>query len=67
MVCEAGEVEFMSSLERETLAMLKCLRFCKASHIHNIIIEIDSLCLQKISNGVWKIPWIIIEQIEEIK
>lgn len=64
---EAGAMGFSTTLEAEAMAILRCLRYCKDREVTNILVDTDSLCLQHIINGVWACPWIIIEEIEEIR
>lgn len=54
-------------MEAESSSILWCLSYCSSRNIQNIIVEIDSLSLQKIIRGIWKIPWHIREHIEEIR
>lgn len=47
--------------------MLWCLRYDNDKQLRNIVLETDSLNLQKIIREVWDIPWLIKKKVEEIK
>ncbi|KAG5594581.1 hypothetical protein H5410_035813 [Solanum commersonii] len=48
------------------MAIWKTLKYCLSHDISNIKLETDSLNLKFIIIGEWKIPWEMVEKIEEI-
>lgn len=48
------------------MAIWKALKYCLSHDISNIKLETDSLNLKLIIKGEWKIPWEMVEKIEEI-
>lgn len=64
---EVREIGHRTSMEAESMAMLRYVRYCMQHQIQPISLETDSLNLLNIIRGVWKIPWNIREKINEIK
>lgn len=50
----------------EALAILRALRHCKAQGWDRVILETDSLSLQKINTKEWGIPWEIVQLVNKI-
>ncbi|KAH0776582.1 hypothetical protein KY290_007993 [Solanum tuberosum] len=53
--------------EVEAMAILSALRECLKRRLQDVIIETDSLSLKKIILKSWRIPWELIEIVEEIR
>lgn len=53
-------------MEVEARAVLQGLRYCLNTGRDKVIVETDSMVLQKIIHKEWKIPWNIKEDIEKI-
>lgn len=51
----------------EALAILRALRHCKAQGWDRVILETDSLSLQKINTKEWGIPWEIVQLVNKIQ
>ncbi|KAK6795384.1 hypothetical protein RDI58_008837 [Solanum bulbocastanum] len=64
---EAGCMGITTNMEAETPAVLMALRECKELNLQNIILETDSLSLRNIVWEIWNIPWMLTDQIEEIR
>lgn len=60
------EIEESSNNEAEVKAMVEALRVCKVMNYLQICLQTDSMLLKNIIEGLWKPPWTIIDQIEEI-
>ncbi|KAK4716640.1 hypothetical protein R3W88_014978 [Solanum pinnatisectum] len=54
-------------MEVEIYAIKEVVEFCINQHIWGIIMETDSLTFKKIIEKQWKVPWELIEIIEEIR
>lgn len=50
----------------EATAMLKASKHCKHSSYDKVILQTDSLLLQKVLTGEWSCPWSITDIIAEI-
>ncbi|XP_016486311.2 uncharacterized protein LOC107806632 [Nicotiana tabacum] len=60
------EIEETTNTVAEAKAMVEALRFCRFQHYSHVWLQTDSMVLKKIMDGIWKPPWIISEQIEEM-
>lgn len=56
-----------TSLEAEVLTLEKGLQFCISSNLLPVILDTDSLIVDKVLSGVWEIPWSISLRIKRIK
>ncbi|KAH0712441.1 hypothetical protein KY289_008400 [Solanum tuberosum] len=63
---KAKGIGIVTNMEAETSVILSALRECLRRRLWNAIIETDSLSLKKIILKTWRIPWEIIEKVEEI-
>lgn len=61
------EINEGSNNEAEAEAMVEALRICRSLNYSNIWLQTDSLLLKNIIDGIWKPPWNIVEQVEEIR
>ncbi|KAK6788076.1 hypothetical protein RDI58_016601 [Solanum bulbocastanum] len=64
---EAQNIGITTNMEAETTAVWKALQHCKRQGITHIILETDSLSLKNMIRRDWKVPWTLIERIEEIQ
>ncbi|XP_016470893.1 uncharacterized protein LOC107793125 [Nicotiana tabacum] len=60
------EINATTNTEAETVAILEALRICSAHNYMQVWLQTDSLLLKNIVEGLWKPPWCIVEQVEEI-
>ncbi|XP_070021012.1 uncharacterized protein [Nicotiana sylvestris] len=60
------EIEETTNTVAEAKAMVEALRFCRFQQYSHVWIQTDSMLLKKIMDGIWKPPWIISEQVEEM-
>ncbi|XP_075108964.1 uncharacterized protein LOC142180789 [Nicotiana tabacum] len=60
------EIEETTNTVAEAKAMVEALRFCKFQQYCHVWLQTDSMLLKKIMGGIWKSPWIISEQVEEM-
>lgn len=51
----------------EAIAILEALRYCLQQDIRQIWLETDSMMMKNVIIGIWKPPWVIEDEIEEIK
>ncbi|KAH0635770.1 hypothetical protein KY289_035685 [Solanum tuberosum] len=56
-----------SNLVAEVVALRLGLEFCVQHNLLPVILEIESLSLKNILDGIWEIPWVIVMEIERIK
>ncbi|KAM3340710.1 hypothetical protein P3S68_028344 [Capsicum galapagoense] len=56
-----------TNAEAEAIAIKEALDFCYEKDFKNLIIETDSLGLRKMIIKQWKVPWQIVEIIEDIR
>ncbi|XP_075080159.1 uncharacterized protein LOC142165521 [Nicotiana tabacum] len=60
------EIEETINTIAEAKAMVEALRFCRFKQYSHVWLQTDSMLLKKIMDGIWKPPWIIYEQVEEM-
>ncbi|XP_070008763.1 uncharacterized protein [Nicotiana sylvestris] len=60
------EIEETTNTVAEAKAMVEALRFCRFQQYSHVWLQTDSMLLKKIMDGIWKPPWIIYEQVEEM-
>nr|XP_016509454.1 PREDICTED: uncharacterized protein LOC107826922 [Nicotiana tabacum] len=60
------EIEETTNTVAEAKAMVEALRFCRFQQYSHVWLQTDSMLLKKIMDGIWKSPWIISEQVEEM-
>ncbi|XP_070034169.1 uncharacterized protein [Nicotiana tomentosiformis] len=71
---EEGEIIYVvgreiaegTNTEVEAIAIVESLKNCRLQNYTHIWLEPDSLLLKNIIEGVWKPPWCIVDQVEEI-
>ncbi|XP_019232503.1 PREDICTED: uncharacterized protein LOC109213197 [Nicotiana attenuata] len=61
------EIQEGTNTEAEAKAILEALKFCVLHDYVLIELHTDSMMLRNVLNGEWKIPWGIVQQVEEIK
>ncbi|WMV31014.1 hypothetical protein MTR67_024399 [Solanum verrucosum] len=66
LYAEAKIIGFATNMVAEITTIWKAMRYCKEQGYANILLETDSLSLKNMIRGEWKIPWKIIERVEEI-
>ncbi|KAK6802983.1 hypothetical protein RDI58_000767 [Solanum bulbocastanum] len=54
-------------MEPECLEMLDALITCKERKLQDVLIETDSLSPKNFIQREWKVPWELVERIEEIR
>ncbi|XP_059274720.1 uncharacterized protein LOC132029492 [Lycium ferocissimum] len=67
IVAKADDIGFVTNVEAETIAILEVVKWCHEHQVNHIIFQTDSQFVQKVSQGVWKPPWAIVEWIEHIQ
>ncbi|XP_016465612.2 uncharacterized protein LOC107788446 [Nicotiana tabacum] len=60
------EIEETTNTVAEAKAMVEALRFCRFQQYSHVWLQTNSMLLKKIMDGIWKPPWIIFEQVEEM-
>ncbi|XP_070029963.1 uncharacterized protein [Nicotiana sylvestris] len=60
------EIEETTNTVAEAKAMVEALRFCRFHQYSHVWLQTDSMLLKTIMDGIWKPPWIISEQVEEM-
>nr|XP_009786710.1 PREDICTED: uncharacterized protein LOC104234773 [Nicotiana sylvestris] len=60
------EIEETTNTVAEAKAMVETLRLCRFQQYSHVWLQTDSMLLKKIMDGIWKPPWIISEQVEEM-
>ncbi|XP_075088070.1 uncharacterized protein LOC142170146 [Nicotiana tabacum] len=60
------EIEETTNTVAEAKAMVEALRFCRFHQYSHVWLQTDSMLLKMIMDGIWKPPWIISEQVEEM-
>ncbi|KAK4739460.1 hypothetical protein R3W88_003157 [Solanum pinnatisectum] len=63
----AKGIGIATNMEAEALALLEAVWYCQEKDLKEPIIETDSLVLKKMVDNQWKIPWELVERIEEIR
>ncbi|KAM3321265.1 hypothetical protein P3S67_008467 [Capsicum chacoense] len=66
MYAEAKETSEGTNTFSETIAILEEARYCVGCNVFNLILETDSLFLKNIITGIWKPPWSVTAELEEI-
>lgn len=49
------------------MAILETLKYSMANDIFNIWVQTDSMMLKNVIEGVWKPPWVIEKEVNEIR
>ncbi|XP_070021835.1 uncharacterized protein [Nicotiana sylvestris] len=60
------EIEETTNTVAEAKAMVEALRLCRFQQYSHVWLQTDSMLLKKIIDGIWKPPWIISDQVEEM-
>ncbi|KAH0650456.1 hypothetical protein KY284_030368 [Solanum tuberosum] len=65
---QAKEIDepLSTNTQAETMALLNALNYIKTAQLDKVIIETDSLVLKNIVERVWKVPWKVVNILEEI-
>ncbi|KAH0663239.1 hypothetical protein KY284_028170 [Solanum tuberosum] len=65
---QAKEIDepLITNTQAETMALLHALKYIETAQLDKVIIEIDSLLLKNIVERVWKVPWKVVNILEEI-
>ncbi|KAK4736468.1 hypothetical protein R3W88_000165 [Solanum pinnatisectum] len=53
-------------MEAEAKAILEALKYCIRKKLNQVQLETDSLVLKNIINRNWRIPWELVEIMEDI-
>ncbi|KAK4714445.1 hypothetical protein R3W88_020352 [Solanum pinnatisectum] len=64
---EAQSIGETTNMEAEVTAAWKTLQFCVQSGLRQVKLETDSLALKNMISGSWRIPWEIVEKVEDIQ
>lgn len=64
---QAGGLGFTTNMIAEMTAILEVVRLCALRNWHDMEIESNSLALVNIVRNVWRIPWEMIEAVDEIR
>lgn len=56
-----------TNTEAEVYVIKEALEFCLTLHVQGITMETDSLTLERMIEKQWKVPWELIEIIEDIR
>lgn len=64
---EGSIIEEKDNIEAEAKAILYAATHCNQTGQERVIIQTDSLALQKFINQLWEVPWKIVDIIEKIK
>uniref|UniRef100_A0A0V0I1K0 Putative ovule protein n=1 Tax=Solanum chacoense TaxID=4108 RepID=A0A0V0I1K0_SOLCH len=67
VVAQARRLDLCSALEAEVQAFKEGLLYCLNQNYTPLIMEIDSLVIKKILDGIWEVPWVISEEIRAMK
>ncbi|KAH0636655.1 hypothetical protein KY289_036570 [Solanum tuberosum] len=63
---EAHSIGETTNMEAEVTKMWKALQFCLENGLRKVRPETDSLALKNMITGSWRIPWEIVEKVEDI-
>ncbi|MCD7453913.1 hypothetical protein HAX54_022669 [Datura stramonium] len=65
---QAEEIEdtYCTNSQAEAMAIIQALRYVNGTQEQRVIIETDSMQLEKVIQKTWKVPWKIVTIIEEI-
>nr|XP_016472595.1 PREDICTED: uncharacterized protein LOC107794608 [Nicotiana tabacum] len=61
------EIQEVTNTQAETRAILEALKHCLTNEMNNIWVETDSMLLKKVITREWKPPWVIEEEVKEIR
>lgn len=64
---KASEIEPTTNIQAEAKAILEAYRHCEATAYTQVTSQTDSMLLKKVITRVWKLPWSIIVEIQEIQ
>lgn len=64
---QEGQLGIATNIEAEKRAIHEATKYCQLQNFHHVCIETDSLTIKNIIKEDWKIPWQIVEHIEETK
>ncbi|XP_060200867.1 uncharacterized protein LOC132629156 [Lycium barbarum] len=64
---QCAEMGNSTNVEAEAKAILEGLKYCVEKEIQPLVVETDSLLLKNVVEGVWRIPWCIITEVERIQ
>ncbi|KAH0709462.1 hypothetical protein KY284_010889 [Solanum tuberosum] len=63
----AENIGITTNVEAEIRAILEAIGYCVNKKMKKIILESDMLLMVKIINEAWKMPWVIVEEFDELK
>ncbi|XP_060195025.1 uncharacterized protein LOC132625763 [Lycium barbarum] len=63
---QAKNIGIAANMEAETVAVQEAIQYCLAHSLQHVQIETDSLALKNILQDAWKIPWQLIERVEQM-
>ncbi|XP_075111900.1 uncharacterized protein LOC142182016 [Nicotiana tabacum] len=61
------EIQEVTNTLAETRAIFEALKHCLTNEMNNIWVETDSMLLKKVITREWKPPWVIEEEVKEIR
>ncbi|WMV60306.1 hypothetical protein MTR67_053691 [Solanum verrucosum] len=64
---EGATIESTTSTVAEAKAVLEASKHCKQQNHNQVIMQTDSMLMNKVLTGEWAIPWNIADTVEEIK
>jgi len=64
---EAHNIGEATNMEAEVMAVWKALHYCMENRYSQVRLETDSLDLKNMIKGCWRIPWEVIEKVEDIQ
>lgn len=56
-----------TNIKAEALAIMDALTYCQIHNVEGVIIETGSLILTKMIKNQWKVPWELVENVEDIR
>ncbi|KAH0755025.1 hypothetical protein KY290_025295 [Solanum tuberosum] len=67
MYAEAHNIGEATNMDTEVTAVWKALQYCLENDLRQVRLETDSLALKNMINESWRIPWEIVEKMEDIQ
>lgn len=61
------EVQEMTNVEAEAVAMLQGLKYCVTCNYSRILLQTDSVLLKNVVEGIWSSPWNVVGHVDDIK
>nr|XP_009795526.1 PREDICTED: uncharacterized protein LOC104242198 [Nicotiana sylvestris] len=61
------EIQETTNTQAEIKAILEALQYSRTVGIFNVWVQIDSMLLKRVIEGIWKPPWVIDKEAKEIR